>query len=328
MKSKIAAAAVSAVLVCTAACSEGSVVGFAPTEQDKQVVMTVGGMDVAYQEFRYYYLNNKRDSFDAEAVPTDTEHSELLAMTEQNAKQRYALILFAEQYGVSVTSDDKKAANEYVDSYINDYFATDDDYMLALESQYMTDSLFRSFQSEIELAYRVLDKMKEAGEIITSDEDIDAVFASDEIICLKEIFVPYTSEGTKESAKAYAEEALSKLMDGEEFEALMPQYSDYSTETLSPEHGYYTMKYDAMDVIWNVATDLAVGEHSYVIESEYGFHLIKRCEKDPEYMEENRDTIYEAYTQAKFEELIAPFMESLTVEYTDYGKSLRATDII
>ena len=327
MKKIITAALIFGLCIGLTACRESSSVDFTPTENDKKIVMRVGGSEVEYQEFRYYYLNNKADIIGEGVAPTEEQTERILALTEENARNRHGLLLFAKKYGVAVTKDDKKAAEGYVKQYRNEYFSSDEDYLLALNSKYMTHDLFKALQSESALAYRVLEKMMEAGGIATDDADIDAAFKSDDIICLKEIFVKYDSAEERTKANERAEEALSRLMDGEAFEALMTEYSDYSASSMPPEHGYYTMKYDALDVIWENAVTLAEGEHSYVIESEYGFHIIMRCEKNYDYMNENRTEIYENYSYAKFYEKFYPFAETLEIEYTDFGRTLTLDDI-
>lgn len=300
---------------------------FASTKAEREVVMTVGGREVQYQEFRYYFLNNKRDSYGTDAALTAEQVAETLKMTEENVRTRYALLLLAEKYGTGVTEVDIKEANAYVDGYRTGSFESDEDYLVALSHNFLTDELFRSLQSETTLAYTVLAKMKESGDIKTDRETMDAAFASDSILCLKEVYIDRNKYESEDAARERAEEALTKLMDGAEFVEVMQTYSDYDGASLSPEHGYYTMKYDALDVVWETAEKLAEGEHSYVIESEYGYHIVLRAPKDYEYMNEIRESIVENYSYAKFGEIFYPFMESLEIEYTEYGSGLDLTAI-
>ena len=308
------------------ACSNSSD-RFAPTKTDKQTVMTVGGREVEYQEFRYYFLNNKRERFGAGAELTQEQIDELLRLTEENAKNRHGLLLLAERYGTGVTESDTAEADTYVERYRTEFFSSDEDYLLALADNYMTDDLFRSLQSENLLPYSVLAKMKETGDIDLSDEAMDAAFRSDSILCLKEIYVSKSAFESSEEARNRAEEAHANLMVGAAFEDMMLKYSSYDRASLPPEHGYYTMKYDALDVIWDTAAELAEGEYSYVIESEYGFHIVMKAPKDFEYMESIRDTIVENYSYAKFGEIFYTFAESLAVEYTEFGAALDFSSI-
>jgi len=230
-------------------------------------------------------------------------------------------VLLAEKYGAKLTKEAADAAEGTVDAY-RASMGDDETYLIALEAQYMTDDLFRDLSLESALAYAVLEKMVEKGDIKADDASMDAVLASDEILCLKEIFVRYNTPETKSTAKDRAEEALAKLTAGESFESVMRAYSDYSEAELPPEHGYYTMENDALDVIWETAVTLAPGEYSVVVESAYGFHIVMRCEKDADYMKANRAAITESYKQAKFYEIFDPFAAALEVKYTSFGENL------
>ncbi len=314
--------AVMLLAICTSVISCGSPKNpLQPTAQDKKIVMRVGGEDVEYQEFRYFFLNNKRDSFGADAVLSDEELNEVISLTEENSRQRHALIKMAEKYGGKLTRSEKKSAEEYIEQSIAS-FGSDEAYLIALDEQYLTDHLFREMTKEAGLAYTVLDKMKEAGAIIENGADFDKVLESDEIICIKEIYLTYNSEETKEIVRNRAEEVLSKLMSGANFEDMMREYSDYNEAELPPEHGYYTMKFDALDTVYDAAINLAANEHSYVVESECGFHIVMRCEKDSEYMETIRDEIYENYTYAKFSEEYEATIDAMEIVYTEYGAGL------
>ncbi len=304
-----------------------SEISFKPSNQDKKVVMTIGGNNVEYQEFRYYVLNNKRDSYSTVENMTEQHYSELRSLAEDDAKYRHALLLMAKKYGVILSEADEKAANDFVDEYRTTYFESDEAYLLALEEQFITDYLFRELYKESDLADKVLEEMKEQGKIKTDEAAVSTALESDEIICIKEIFVNYTTNENKAVAEKRANEALNKIISGEKFEEVMEDYSNYSNNKELMEHGYYTMKYDALDVIWDTAISLAVGEYSIVVESDFGYHIIMRCEKDSEYMEKNKDEIFANYTYAKFCEEFYPFMDSLEIEYTDYGNSLNLSEI-
>lgn len=317
--------ALSIILIGTSCGSSDSY--FEPTAQDKKVVMKIGDEKVEYQEFRYYFLNNKRDNYpDAEAL-TSEEIAELKALTEENAKSHAALLLLAREYGAELTDAQKEIVNKYVDDYRTGNFFDDESYRLALEAQYMTDYLFRELSSENLLAENIVKKMKETGNIATDDASIDAALADESLICIKEIYIAYNTEEMKEYSRAEAEEVLGKLMNGEAFEDLMKEHSDYSEASLPPEHGYYTTEYDALEEIWETAIGLAVGEYSRVVESDYGFHIVLRCEKDAEYMEENREALFEICAEREFWQEYEEFTEGLTVEYTSYGKTLELSEI-
>ena len=324
MKHKILAAVLAALVgVSAASCGEAVTAGFEPTAEDKKVVMTVGGRDVQYQEFRYYLLNNRRDSFGGVETLSEEQTEELRSMTEENARYTKAIGLMADKYGVKLSDADI----DEVEAVIAEYRATqcqnnNDIYRVALEEQYMTDYLFRKLQQNNKLAYLTIDKMVESGAIKNDDATVDALLESDELLCIKEIYIGYNTEETKKYALSRAEEALESLMNGADFIDVMREYSDYNEASMSPEHGYYTTEYEMPDYIWQTAAGLAEGEHSAIVESEYGYHLVMRCPKDAAYMEEIHGDIFSRYISAMYTKELYETMETLEIVYTDYGASL------
>lgn len=308
--------------ISLASCNDSSI-RFEPTVEDKKVVMRVGGKDVQYQEYRYYVLNNKRDSFEDVETLSEEQVQEITSLTEENASYSKAIEIMAEKYGATLSNDDVASIEVIIAEYRATHCQNDDaTYKMALEEQFMTDYLFRKLQQNNTLAYRTIEKMQEIGAIKTDDATIDALMASDELLCIKEIYVNYNTEETKVYAKNHAENALESLNGGMSFADAMRRYSSYSEATMSPEHGYYTTEYEMPEYIWNAAISLAEGEHSVVIESDLGYHIVMRCAKDTAHMEEIREDIAARYSSAMYTKELYETMASLAVEYTDYGKTI------
>ncbi len=318
---RIAAALMFVALTLAGCGSEAGSAGFAPTAADKKAVMKAGGEAVQYQEYRYFYLNNKRDRFGEDAVLTAEDVAVLKELTEANVLRRHALTAMAKEYGAKLTVEQADRAEATVESY-RASCGDDEAYREALDAQYLTDALFRDLTLEGELAEAVYLKMADKGLIDESEEARDRAFASDEILCLKEIYIAVGSRELDDFARQRAEEVYAKLKRGGSFTELMKEYSSYSQTELPPETGYYTMKNDALDAVWDAAVQLKTGEYSPVVESPYGYHIVLRCEKDPAYMSSHAAEIFYNYTHAKFYDFYNAKIASLKYEYTSYGKKL------
>jgi hypothetical protein len=83
---------------------------------------------------------------------------------------------------------------------------------------------------------------------------------------------------TKSEAKARAQEASSKLRDGASFEDVVKQYSD-DAGSIDRMGSLGKFRRDAMDPAFGAAAfALKPGEISDVVETPFGFHVIKRTQ--------------------------------------------------
>ena len=298
------------------------------TSCGEKTVMNVGDEEIGYAEYRYYLLNNKRDSFDGIETLDAEQTEELKALTEENAKRSAAISLLAEKYGAVLTDEDNSQVEAYIASYkAQECYNDEAAYKASLESYYMTDDLFREMQSDTMLVYRTMEKMVEAGAIKKDNETIASLMASDDLLCIKEIFLENPSKETREYVYNRALEAYNSLKNGLDAAEVMKKYSSYNESEMSPEYGYYTTEYEMPEYIWQEAEALADGEFSEIIESVYGFHIVIRCEKNDEYMEKIRDDITERYVSAMYTKALYETIVTLKVEYTEYGKKLDFNEI-
>ncbi|GAC1569754.1 MAG: hypothetical protein NVS3B20_23130 [Polyangiales bacterium] len=85
------------------------------------------------------------------------------------------------------------------------------------------------------------------------------------------------AQRSKEEARVRVEEILARLKKGEDFAALASEYGEDGTKTRGGDLNFF--KREAMvKPFSDAAFALAVGEVSGVVETKFGFHLIKRTQ--------------------------------------------------
>ena len=123
--------------------------------------------------------------------------------------------------------------------------------------------------------------------------------------------VTKTADEKKAEIKALYEEVLKKAQAGDDFEALIEEYSD---DSMDVEKGYIFQKGDMVTEFEEAAWDLAVGEIA-TCESTYGWHIIKAYDKyeKEEYMTEALSDFVSDYEDEKYEEVENKWIADATV---------------
>lgn len=102
-------------------------------------------------------------------------------------------------------------------------------------------------------------------------------------------------EEHRDSARARAEDALARARAGEDFEAVVAEYSD---EPGAAERGGLLKpgrEGSWVPEFWEAASSLDEGEISDVVESEFGFHVIRLEERRPVPFDEARPDVLERF---------------------------------
>ena len=128
--------------------------------------------------------------------------------------------------------------------------------------------------------------------------------------------------------KEAAEKLLKRAQSGEDFDTLIEEYGEDPGMSQSPQ-GYYLdangQTPDGSSFVTEyteASKSLEIGEISGLVESSYGYHIIKRLPLDMEYIKENvsqfaPDDFNEEYT-AKLTDL----MNQMDIEYTNAYKKI------
>ena len=89
-----------------------------------------------------------------------------------------------------------------------------------------------------------------------------------------------------------------------------------------PPNGYTYVEVEA------ALEKLEIGEMSEIIESDVGFHILMRLAPDEEYIANNYDLFVTNSIVSRYRKYLDKIASELTVEYTEYGKTLTFETLI
>jgi len=168
-------------------------------------------------------------------------------------------------------------------------FKTKDEFTKYLKDNGISEELLKTELANQLLATKVYDKV--TADVNVSDAEVqkyyddnkNTVFLEPEQIRISHILVQFGDQDpnrkTKEAALDKIKMIQQKLKDGETFENMANKYSeDSSSNTNGGDIGYFS-KGQLVAEFENVAFSLPVGQISDIVETPYGFHLIKVTDK-------------------------------------------------
>lgn len=192
----------------------------------------------------------------------------------------------AEDYGVSLSDEDNEAVEEYVENFktnigeeiMTEEGITEDDVRSVVQKSTLAGNVYQAMldKEEVELTdeekadatcIKVQHVLVSTTETTKKDDEGNNVDMTDEEI-----------EAYKSEQKAKAEEALQKAKNGEDFQALADEYSSENAgfEFSFDKNGYDPVNMTSMvEPFYTAAWQLGEGEISDLVESQYGYHIIK-----------------------------------------------------
>lgn len=291
------------------------------TKEEQKAVMTVDGIDVPYEIYRYVALNYK-EQYEAEAggdtgIWDGADGNELFGRLNENVEKTiinlYATQSMCAQYDIS--PDDDMIAKE-VDQKMDElYEQYEDDMALYTESlteAHMNDSVYRFLVRNDLLSDALFYAMYNAGEF-PDNEDLTPIFASDEFIRVKQILISADNGNTDEENLAKAEEIYRMVTAGADFDTLVQEYGQ-DLYLFNNDDGYYIARGTRYPEFEKAAFSLEVGEVSGIVASSAGYSIIKRYEKDEQYLADHYDDLRTEYYSALYNVRLETYADGLTLE--------------
>lgn len=226
--------------------------------------------------------------------------------------QRYTAERLFYAAGNKLTDEQENAVNSYITDLITS-MGGQANFEKELKTLGVSQSEFKDFQ-RANVIYSVYANMiyGEAGTQPVTEADIKAYF-DENYVCAKHILLSTVDQTTQEplpedkkaEARKKAEEALAKARSGADFDQLITEYNEDPGMASSPK-GYVFTKGEMVAPFEEAAFALPVDGISDIVESKFGYHIIKKLDKnaDPTIYEEKKEEVASHLVSLRFEDYI------------------------
>lgn len=279
---------------------------------DDFTMVTVGDVKYTLAEYKYYY----------HTLSEDFKDDELKKQIESVFKMSAAVFDTANKKNITLPySTLRKFFSEYYAMRAN----YGQNYKLFLNINGITDRALCRDQLFYELyAAETVKLFGENAEYGYTQNDIINYANAEDYICAKHILILNGDENAKQTA----EELQKRAAAGEDFDKLIELYGKDPGMTVN-KNGYYFTKGEMVEPFEKAAYELKPGEISGVVETTYGYHIIKRCEfNNSDFVSSSAYTdVVNKYASKKAAEFYDGVKSGLAVEYSpSYDEFLKIID--
>ena len=249
---------------------------------------------------------------------TDDKMEDLKKDILEGLIEREVLYQESQKAGIKITDqkvDDQVAA-------IKKRFPNEEEFNKALATMGLTEEDVRE-QIQHGLAIRELIDQKVANKIVITDEETKAyydanlqLFNQPEEVKASHILIkvePTADDATKAAARKKIEDLQQKLKDGGDFAELAKENSEGPSNTRGGDLGYFK-RGQMVKPFEDAAYSMKIDEVSDLVETRFGYHLIKVYDKKPEQTlayADVKDKIAQRLKQEKVEKDATRYVEDL-----------------
>lgn len=258
-------------------------------------VATVGDIKITKGEFEWY-LSSIKSQMNGTELQTDEdwENQEIEGEKAIDVAKQRALdiavgnalyIKAAEAAGLKMTSEEEKQVSATKDRIVASY-GGESAYKEYLKENNISDKFIEMMCKSTAYYNKIGDKISSENPV--SEAEVKTYFEENkatletEIRKAKHILIMTVDDATRQplseeeraAAKAQADELLSKVKSGEDFDKLMNEYSQDPGLTTAPD-GYVFGSGEMVPEFEQATDSVGFGEIAFC-ESDFGYHIIKR----------------------------------------------------
>lgn len=228
----------------------------------------------------------------------------------ENTAMKKILLLEAKNNGILVTESD-------IDSLFQKQYAQaggEEKFIKLLATNGISPEVLRIDFKENHTIDRYLKKFREKT-VVISEAEIDSAFAEDKTASVRHILLLTQKKTDEQKKELYAqmESLLKRAKEGEDFAALAQQYSE---DKASKEKGGLYEDFPRGQMVPpfdEAAFNVPVGELSDIVETSYGYHILKIVGRKKE--SRPREKVKTELKAKKSQNVVKELYENLKKEY-------------
>ena len=204
-------------------------------------------------------------------------------------------------------------------------FSSEDEFQTALTKMNLSeDNLISEIRQDITIRKFIRETFVE--KVVISDSEVKAyydnnpeIFTKPEKVRASHILIkvePQADEMQKDRARKTLKMVQQKLQTGEDFGALAKEFSQGPSSSQEGDLGFFT-RGQMVKPFEEVAFAMKPGEVSNIVETQFGYHLIKVTDKQPETklaFAEVKERLGQHLKQQKVQQEISAYVEKLKMD--------------
>ncbi|MGM0452749.1 MAG: peptidylprolyl isomerase [Thermodesulfobacteriota bacterium] len=313
---------IAAVMIATGPACAADEANEGKTQGDGDYVAVVGGKKIPEDTLdrKVNLIKNRYASMGQEL--DDQRLAELKDNILDNLIEKELLYQESQEQGVAVDSAEVQSQLDQ----IKNKFSDQEEFEKKIREMDYTEPLLKQ-QIRENLAIQALIDEKVAADVEISDEEIESYYESNK----KEFSVPEkikarhilikTSQDAGEDEKAEAKNKIQdvqkKLKQDGDFAELAKEHSEGPSSKNGGDLGFFS-RGQMVESFDEAAFALDTGEVSDIVQTRFGYHLIKvedRKSEEQKPFAEVKDTIHQQLKQQQVSQELEPFIESLKQKY-------------